>query len=114
MKNLTKTYMPIYACYLIYSLSMVAAKFAGEYPIASVYAIGFYGLAFILLGCFALIWQQILKRVPLTAAYLNRAVTVLYGMVFGAILFSEQITWNMVIGAIIIICGVVVMVQHHE
>jgi len=34
--------------------------------------------------------------------------------VFGAILFSEQITWNMVIGAIIIICGVVVMVQHHE
>jgi len=114
MKSKVKTYVPLHICYFIYSLSLVTAKFAGQYPFFSLTAIGLYALAFFLLGVFALIWQQVLKRVPLTMAYANRAVTILYGMIFGAMLFSEKISWNMVLGAIIIVCGVVLMVSKYE
>ncbi|MCL2222458.1 MAG: EamA family transporter [Oscillospiraceae bacterium] len=109
-----KTYAVIYLCYLLYSITMVVAKFAGEHPIYSMQALGLYALAFTLFGCFAIIWQQVLKRLPLTVAHANRAVTILYGMIFGAVLFSETISLNMIIGALIIVAGIVLMVKKHE
>ena len=110
----TKAYVSMYLCYFVYSISLVVAKFAGGYPLFSIKALGLYFLAFVLLGVFALIWQHILKRIPLTTAYANRAVTILYGMAFGAALFSEKISWNMILGATIIVCGIVLMVTAHE
>ena len=110
-----KTYAVIYLCYLLYSIALVVAKFAGEqHPIYSAQAIGLYALAFVLFGCFALVWQQVLKRLPLTVAHANRAVTIVYGMIFGAVLFSETISLNMIVGALIIISGIVLMVKNYE
>ena len=114
MVSKSKSLIKIYACYLIYSLSLVAAKFAGGYPLFSINAIGLYFMAIVCLGFFALVWQQVLKSMPLTVAYANRAVTIIYGMLFGAVLFSERITWNMILGAVVILCGIVLMVSHNE
>ena len=104
------TYLPLHACYFIYSIFLVIAKFAGEHPLFSVAALGLYCLAFFLLGIFALVWQQVLKRIPLTIAYSNRAITILYGMIWGAVLFAEEITWNMILGTAVIVAGVVLVV----
>jgi len=109
-----RIYILVYGCYLLYSLAMVAASFAGLHPLSSINAIALYFLAFVLLGIFALIWQQVLKYMPLTAAYANRAVTIIYGMIFGAVLFGEEISWTMLLGASIIICGIVLMVKNYE
>ena len=109
-----KTYTVIYLCYLLYSIALVVAKFAGDHPIYSMQAIGLYALAFTLFGCFALVWQQVLKRLPLTVAHANRAVTIIYGMVFGAVLFSETISLNKIFGALIIVFGIVLMVKNYE
>jgi len=87
------------------------ANYAGMFPLVSFQAIGLYGLAFMLFGVFALVWQQVLKRLPLTIAHANRAVTIIYGMFFGAVLFGEAISLNMIIGALIIIAGIVLMVR---
>ena len=67
----------------------------------------FYGLVILLLGIYALLWQQIIKRMPLTTAYANKAVTVVWGMVWGALLFQEDITLQKCIGAAIIVVGVI-------
>jgi len=114
MKSKVKTHILLYTCYLVYSLSLVAAKFAGEHPLVSLPALSLYGVSFFLLGFFAIIWQQVLKVMPLTMAYANRAVVILYGMMWGALLFAEEIRWNMIIGAIIIAGGVVLMVMKRE
>jgi drug/metabolite transporter (DMT)-like permease len=90
------------------------ANFAGTFPLVSIQPIGLYGLAFMLFGFFALVWQQVLKRLPLTIAHANRAVTILYGMFFGAVLFGETISLNMIIGALIIIAGIVLMVGNSK
>ena len=113
-RSKVKNYINIYACYLIYSLCLVFAKLAAKHDLFSLNAFGLYGLAFMFLGIFALVWQQVLKRMPLTIAYANRAVTIIYGMIFSALIFSEEISWNMVLGAVVIICGVVLVVKKHE
>ena len=109
-----KIYLALYLCYIIYSLGLVSSKFAGGYPLLSIQALGLYGLAFFILGVFALVWQQILKYLPLTIAHANRAVVIPLGMLWGVLLFDEIVTWNMLFGIMIIVCGVVCMVYKHE
>lgn len=60
-----------------------------------------------LLGIYALGWQQIIKRLPLTFAYANRAVTVVWGIVWGALFFNEPVTPLKMLGAGIVLVGVV-------
>jgi len=109
-----KVYILLYGCYLVYSLGLVVANFAGGYPLFSLHAIALYGLAFFFLGVFAIIWQQVLKHLPLTTAYANRAVVIFYGMMWGALLFAEEIRWNMILGSVIIVVGVVLMAVRRE
>ena len=101
-----KTYVLLHALMLIFSLSPVCSKLAGQQPFLSFKFIFFYGFVILLLGIYALLWQQIIKRMPLTTAYANKAVTVVWGMVWGALLFQEDITPQKCIGTAIIVAGV--------
>ena len=66
-----------------------------------------YGAVIFLLGVYAVFWQQIIKNMPLTAAYANRAVTVFWGMVWGLIIFREKITFGKAAGAALVIAGII-------
>lgn len=66
-----------------------------------------YGMVILLLGIYAIFWQQIIKNMPLTAAYANRAVTVFWGMVWGLIIFKEKITPGKAAGAALVIAGII-------
>ncbi|WP_241158133.1 hypothetical protein [Adlercreutzia sp. ZJ138] len=66
----------------------------------------YVGMLFVL-GIYAIGWQQILKRLPLTVAFANKAVTVIWGMLWGAVFFNESITFPMIIGATVVMIGVV-------
>ena len=60
------------------------------------------------MGLYAVIWQQIIKRLPLTMAFANKAVTVVWGLIWGAVVFGEEITLGKVIGVIMVILGMVI------
>ena len=60
-----------------------------------------------LLGAYAIGWQQVIKRLPLTYAYANKAVTVLWGIVWGVLLFHERVSPLKILGALIVLSGVV-------
>ena len=66
-----------------------------------------YGMVIMLLGLYAIFWQQIIKNMPLTAAYANRAVTVFWGMVWGLLIFKERITLGKAAGAALVIAGII-------
>ena len=99
---------------LVNSVCGIFTKMAASYPAFSITWILLYGLGLFFLGAYALLWQQILKKVPLIVAFCNKAVTILWGMIFGAILFQEQITWKMVIGAVVVLTGVIMVVTADE
>ena len=106
-KSNVRMYVLLHALMLLFSLSPVCSKLAGRQPFLSLPFFFFYGLVIVILGVYALAWQQVIKRMPLTTAYANKAVTVVWGMVWGMILFEESITPQKVLGAAVIVAGVV-------
>ena len=60
-----------------------------------------------ILAVYAIGWQQIIKTMPLSVAYANRAVTVAWGMIWGFLIYSEKITSGKIIGSLIVISGVI-------
>ncbi len=95
---------------LFSSLSGVCSKKAGLSEFMSFPFFFWYGLVLVIMFGYAVIWQQILKRMPLTVAYANKPVSLVWGMVWGALIFGERITWNMILGAGIIFIGIFLVV----
>ena len=60
-----------------------------------------------MLGLYALGWQQVLKKMSLFMAYSGKAVVILWGLLWGVLLFQETITIRKIIGAVIIMFGIV-------
>lgn len=101
-------YLLLHIGLLFSSLSGVCSKMASRYTgnIFSIPFVFWFGLVFVIMFGYAVIWQQILKRMPLTVAYANKPVTLVWGIVWGSLIFGEKITWNMLIGAAIIFAGI--------
>ena len=95
--------------FFIYSINSVVAKFASAQEPFSLNFILLYGLELCVLGVYAILWQQLIKRMELSVAYSNKAVVLLWAMVFGTLLFKEQITRTKVTGILLVIAGIVVL-----
>ena len=95
----------------VYAGSSVCSKLAARQPFLSVAFILLYGLMLAALVVYAVGWQQVIKHLPLTTAYANKAVTVVWGILLGLAVFGEAVTLRQVIGAAIIICGIVLFVR---
>lgn len=87
---------------------------AAQYHFLSFWFILFYGLVILNLGVYAIVWQQIIKKLPLNTAYSNKAVTIAWGILWGFLFFQETIKWNMILGAVIVIFGVIIVVRADE
>jgi len=109
-----KDYLLLYAAIVIFSLSSIMSKLASGYSIMSVPFLFFYGMSIGFLLVYAFIWQKVLKRFELTVAYSNKPIVTLLGMVWGVVLFHEPLTWNMILGAAIILLGIWLVVASHE
>ena len=96
---------------LIYSTSGLFSKNASQHPFGSLPFILFYAGMIMVLGIYALLWQQVIKRMDVTTAYANKAVTVVWGVVLGILFFREKVTLRQVIACGVIIFGTVLYVR---
>lgn len=95
--------------FLIYSCSSVVAKFASGNDVMSFKFILFYGLEVVILGVYAILWQQVIKKFELSVAYANKAVTLVWALLWSVLLFNEKLKWNHIAGVVIVIIGIVVL-----
>ena len=109
-----KAFVLLHAILLLYSFCSVFSKLASQQDFLSLPFILFYGLVIVVLGVYAILWQQVRKKMPLTTAFSNKAVVIVWGMLWGALFFGEQIKWYMIVGSIIIFAGVVLVVSDDE
>lgn len=91
----------------VYSLSGVFSKIAGTMPFLSLGFCLSYAVVIAILGIYAIGWQQIIKHIPLTTAFANKAFTVVWGLVFGVVFFGEEITAGKIAGILLVVLGVV-------
>ena len=87
-----KPFLSLHILLLVYSLGAVCSKMAGKAEFLSIRFFFFYGLVLLNLFVYAIVWQQILKKLPLVTAFANKAVTVIWGMLWGMLIFKEKIT----------------------
>lgn len=108
-KKFIKNIIILQVIILIYTLSTVTAKFASNEEFLSLKFILFYGLEIFILGVYAILWQQIIKKFEISVAYANRAMSLLWSIVWAIVFFGEQITLKNVIGVIIVIIGTIIV-----
>ncbi len=94
---------------MVYSLSTVAANMASKREFLSAGYILFFGLEFVVLAAYAILWQQIIKKFQLSVAYANKALTLLWSMLWNYIIFSQGITPGKVAGVVLVMIGVMIM-----
>lgn len=90
----------------VYAMGGIFSKRAAAAEFLSFPFLLNYGMVLLILVVYAVLWQQILKRMPLTFAYSNKAVTTIWAIIYGMVIFNEQVTWNMIAGAVIIMIGI--------
>ena len=93
----------------LYALSGVAGKFASNYEFMSFGFIVCYGMEIAILGAYAIIWQQLIKKFYISIAYTNKATAIFWSMILSFLVFKEKITIKNVVGVIIIFIGILVV-----
>lgn len=100
-------YISLIAINMLYACVSIFTKLASQQDFMSWnFMLGVMGAVGVM-GLYAVLWQQILKRIELSVAYMFKGTSIVFVMLLAYVLFGEQITWNNILGTIIIIVGIV-------
>ena len=113
-KNKILWYIVLHIVVLCYSTGGIFSKLASKELFLSSKFCLCYVIVIMILGIYAIVWQQILKHFALTTAFCNKAISVIWGMMWGLLFFHETIKINMIIGAVIVMIGVIMVVKADE
>ena len=98
--------------YFIYSLMGIIGKYnamsseVGTMRFWVLFSIQVAGMVLFAIG-----WQLLLRKFDLSYVYLFKGTTILWGLLFAQIIFHEQVTGNNLVGALIIVCGIGVVLS---
>jgi drug/metabolite transporter (DMT)-like permease len=109
-----KNYIGLHFLLFVFSFSAVFSKLASEAQFLSFEFAFFYGIMLFFLMIYAFFWQKILKAMPLTTAYANRSVVMIWIMLWGLVFFEEKISVGMILGAAIVLVGISLVVSADE
>jgi len=107
-KDLIK-YILLYSSFLIYSGTTICAKMAALHKLFSIPFIFYLAIEILLLGVYAIIWQQVLKKFSLVSAMANKGIVVIFSLFWSVLLFKEVVSIYNIVGAAIIILGIKVV-----
>ena len=110
-KTKVKTLFGLHLLLMVYSMSSICSKMAAGSEFLSFRFCLFYAIIIALLGLYAIGWQQVIIRLPLTVAFANKSVTVVWGIIWGFVFFQEKITIGKIVGALFVIAGVILYVR---
>ena len=110
----SNNYLLMYFSFVIYAFSGVFLKIASFYKFLSLKYCFFFGLAVFVLGLYAILWQQVLKKIELSIAMANKPFVLVLGIVLACLLFKEQLTIRLVIGCLLILFGISIIGRKHE
>ena len=103
MKTTLRSYVALHLFLMVYSAGGIVSKLAAGKRFLSFDFVIFYSLEVIILAFYAIGWQQFIKRMPLSVAYANKAVTVVWGCIWGMLIFHEHLTAGRVAGAMLVL-----------
>lgn len=94
---------------IIYTINSIIGKLSAGEELMSMRFILFYVAEVGVLGIYALLWQQMIKRFDLSIAYANRAMALIWSAVWAVVIFHESLSIKNIIGILLVIAGTVVV-----
>ena len=110
MRNSLK-YISLISVNVLYACVMVFTRMAAEWPFMSWRYCLWLSVAVGIMAIYAICWQQILRRVELSTAYMFKGTSLIFVMLLAFIIFGETITWANIIGAAVIIIGIILFAK---
>ena len=107
MKGKTATVLALVGVNLVYACTSIFTKMASRQEMLSWPYLLWIAGAIGVMGLYALLWQQVIAKMPLSTAYMFKGMGLIFVLLFSALLFGEAITPNNFIGSAIIIAGIV-------
>lgn len=106
-----KTYLALIGVNLVYACTSIFTKMASQQePMSFPYLLWIAGAVGVM-GGYAMLWQQVISRMPLSTAYMFKGTSLVFVLLFSALLFGEAITLNNVVGSAIILAGIVLFAK---
>ncbi len=92
---------------MLYASTSLFSKYAAQQEFLSfAYCIGLASAVGVM-GLYAICWQQVLKRIELSTAYMFKGTSLIFVMLLAFVVFGEAITTMNILGACVIIVGIV-------
>ena len=101
-----RVYAALVGVNLIYACTSIFTKMASRQEMLSWPYLLWMAGAVGVMGVYAILWQQVLKRVELSTAYMFKGTGMIFGLLIAWLILGEQITINNMIGAAVIITGI--------
>lgn len=112
MKNFTR-YLLLHLNIMLFSFTGVFSKLASNaYKEHGIFHPAFFFFLFLmLLNCavYAVAWQKIIKRFPLSIAYANRSVYLIWSQLWAVFIFHESLSVQNIIGMAVLFIGVLIV-----
>lgn len=113
MKLSSKLLIFLLGVNLIYACTSIFTKMASRQEMMSLpYLLWIVG-AIGVMGVYAMLWQQVISRMQLSTAYMFKGTSLIFVLLISALLFGETITLNNIIGAVVIILGIVLFATNY-
>jgi drug/metabolite transporter (DMT)-like permease len=94
---------------VIYTISSLMSKKASASEGDLTKFLFWFGLEFVVLGVYAILWQQMIKRFELSIAYANRSMAVVWSMVWAVVFFHDTITVKNIVGVVLVVVGTIIV-----
>lgn len=94
---------------MVLSLAGIFAKKASLVTFFSVEFFIYYFFILIIMAIYAILWQQVIKKFELSVAYANKGTIIIWTFIWAVVFFQETITVNNIIGALLVIIGIVLV-----
>ncbi|MDD4028727.1 MAG: transporter [Caldisericia bacterium] len=114
VKRFSHDFFFLHFSLFLFSLSGIFAKLASNHSLSSFHFYLLYGIEFVLLIVYAVLWQQVLKKMDLSIAYANRGAIFLWTFMGSLFLFDETISLYNIVGAVVISIGIYIVFQNHD
>ncbi len=96
---------------LVYACTSIFTKMASRQEMLSWPYLLWIAGAIMVMGLYALLWQQIITRMPVSTAYMFKGTSLVFVLLFSALLFGEMITITNIIGSMIIVLGIILFAK---
>lgn len=94
---------------VLFSFTSIFSKLASKEEFLSFKYIFFYGMIIFVLGLYAIVWQQILKKVELSVAMSFKPLVIIFNLLWAILFFHSECNIKIIIGFVLILVGIVII-----